>query len=368
MSRSLLDLVVPSLSVLLLGLQACNKPPPAEEKPAAPAESAAPAATAAAVAPTPAPTGPALKIAYSDWPGWVAWDIAEQKGWFKEEGVNVELKWFEYSPSMDAFSAGKVDAVAVTNGDALVTGSSGAPSVAIVINDYSNGNDMIVAKAGIKSVADLKGKKIGVEVGLVDHLLLLKALESAKMTEKDVKIVPMKTDQAAQTLKSGAVDAVAAWQPNSGTALKEVPGSTAVFTSSNVPGLIYDVLAVNPKSLSEHKADWAKVVKVWFKVASYVKDAKNMDDAAKIMSARVGLTPDDYKKLMGGTAFQDLAGDLLHFKKADGLDSIYGSSKIVDDFNVKNKVYKAAMKYEEYLDPSIVEEIGKGKPTAAVTP
>src|SRR5262245_43289828 len=190
MSRSLLDVVVPSLSVLLLGLGACNKPPPAEEKPAAPAESAAPAATQAAVAPTPAPTGPALKIAYSDWPGWVAWDIAEQKGWFKEEGVNVELKWFEYSPSMDAFSAGKVDAVAVTNGDALVTGSSGAPSVAIVINDFSNGNDMIVAKAGIKSVADLKGKKIGVEVGLVDHLLLLKALESAKLTEKDVKIVP----------------------------------------------------------------------------------------------------------------------------------------------------------------------------------
>jgi NitT/TauT family transport system substrate-binding protein len=360
MSRSLFELFAPSLSVLLLGLGACNKPPPAEGKPAAPAESAAPAATPVA-APTPAPTGPALKIAYSDWPGWVAWDIAEQKGWFKEEGVNVELKWFEYSPSMDAFSAGKVDAVAMTNGDALVTGSSGAPSVAILINDFSNGNDMIVAKAGIKSVADLKGKKIGVEVGLVDHLLLLKALESVKLSEKDVKIVPMKTDQAAQTLKSGAVDAVAAWQPNSGTALKEVPGSSAVFTSANAPGLIYDVLAVNPKSLTEHKAEWAKVVKVWFKVASYVKDPKNMDDSAKIMSARVGLAADDYKKLMGGTAFQDLEGDLLHYKKADGLDSIYGSSKIVDEFNVKNKVYKAAMKYEEYLDPSIVEEIGKSK-------
>ena len=76
---------------------------------------------------------------------------------------------------------------------------------------------------------------------------------------------------------------------------------------------------------------------------------------------RVGLAPDAYKKLMGGTAFQDMAGDILHFKKGDGLDSIYGSSKIVDEFNVKNTVYKAPMKYEEYLDPSIVEEIGKTK-------
>jgi NitT/TauT family transport system substrate-binding protein len=352
-----------------MALGGCNKPtpPPEESKPA---ESAAPAAPSAAAAPAtaaaaPEPTGPALKIAYSDWPGWVAWDIAQQKGWFKEEGVNVDLKWFEYSPSMDAFSAGKVDAVAVTNGDALVTGSTGAPSVAIVINDFSNGNDMIVAKSGITSIEQLKGKKVGVEVGLVDHLLLLKALEGAKMTEKDVKIVPMKTDQAAQTLKSGAVDAVAAWQPNSGAALKEVPGSTAIYTSTNAPGLIYDVLAVNPKSLTERKADWAKVVKVWFRVASYIKDEKNIDDSAKIMSARVGLTPDAYKKLMGGTAFQDLAGDLLHFKKADGLDSIYGSSKIVDDFNVKYKVYKTPMKFEEYLDPSIVEEIGKSSPSAA---
>jgi NitT/TauT family transport system substrate-binding protein len=79
------------------------------------------------------------------------------------------------------------------------------------------------------------------------------------------------------------------------------------------------------------------------------------------MSARVSLTPDAYKKLMGGTAFQDLDGDLLHFKKGDGLDSIYGSSKIVDEFNVTNKVYKAHMKFEEYLDPSIVEELSKSK-------
>ncbi|HEX4475203.1 MAG TPA: hypothetical protein VH142_09010, partial [Polyangiaceae bacterium] len=106
---------------------------------------------------------------------------------------------------------------------------------------------------------------------------------------------------------------------------------------------------------------WEKVVKVWFKVADFIKDEKNVDEAAKIMSARVGLTPDAYKLLMGGTAFQDMAGDILHFKKGDGLDSIYGSSKIVDDFNVKNAVYKAPMKYEEYLDPSLVDDASKSK-------
>ena len=59
-----------------------------------------------------------LKVAYSDWPGWTAFAIAAEKGWFKEAGVDVELLWFEYGPSMEAFTAGKVDAVMVTNGDA----------------------------------------------------------------------------------------------------------------------------------------------------------------------------------------------------------------------------------------------------------
>lgn len=324
-----------------------------EDAKAAPGD---PSAAAAAQKAT-APTGPALKIAYSDWPGWVAWDVGVQKGWFQEEGVPVDFLWFEYVPSMDAFAAGRVDAVAVTNGDALVTGSSGAPSKCIVINDYSNGNDMLVARPGIKSVTELKGKRIGVEVGFVAHLLLLKGLESAGLSEKDVKLVNVTTDQTPQALKSGAADAIAAWQPNSGQALKEVPGSTAVFTSENAAGLIYDHLCVNPKSLAERRADWKKVVKVWFRIADFLSDPANLDEAARIMAARVKLPPEEYKKLMKGTRFLDLEGNLKAWKKGDGLESVYGSSKTVDAFFTKYEMYKAKVKYEDYFDPSLVEEI-----------
>lgn len=350
------------LAILALSVfaTACNKSTPtdsgsegaSEDK----AQAAAPSAADAPAAPAPTPSGPALRIAYSDWPGWVAWDIGIQKGWFKEAGVNVDFKWFEYVPSMEAYSAGKVDAVAVTNGDALVTGSSGAPSVGILVNDYSNGNDMVVAKPGITSVADLKGKKVGVEVGFVSHLLLMNALKSANLTDKDITIVNVPTDQTPQTLKSGSVDAIVAWQPNSGQALREVPGSTPIFTSANVPGIIYDLLVVNPKSLAEHRADWLKVVKVWDRIAKFVKDEKNLDEAAKIMSARVGLTPEEYKPLMKGTYILDLEEGKKRFANAEGLESLYGSSKIVDDFNLKNDVYKAAMKVEDYLDPTLTDD------------
>jgi NitT/TauT family transport system substrate-binding protein len=301
--------------------------------------------------------GPPLTIAYSDWPGWVAWDIGLKKGWFDAAGVKVDFKWFEYVPSMEAFSAGKVDAVAMTNGDQLVTGASGAPSVALLLNDYSNGNDMIVAKPGIQSLQQLKGKKIGVEVGFVSHLLLLNALKQSKMSDKDIEIVNVPTDQTPQALKSGSVDAIVAWQPNSGQALREVAGSKAIFTSANLPGIIYDVLAVNPKSLAERQPDWEKVAGVWFRIVDYIQDEKNRSDVLSIMSARVGLSPEQYAGLMKGPFFLDAEGNARHYVPGDSLESVFFSSKMVDGFNLEHGVYKVSQKPEAYLNAALIAKL-----------
>jgi len=296
-----------------------------------------------------------LKIGYSDWPGWVAWEVGVKKDWFKEAGVDVEFVWFEYVPSMEAFAAGKVDAVTMTNGDALVTGANGAPNAAVVINDISNGNDMIVARPGIDSVKDLKGKKIGIEIGFVEHLLLLKALEKNGMSESDVTLVNIPTHETAKALASGDVDAIGAWQPNSGQALQAVPDSKAIFTSADVPGLIYDVLAVNPASLSSRRADWEKVAKVWYRIVDFFNNPETRPEAIAIMAGRVNLSPAEYEKFVSGTKILTLEEAKKAFQKGDGLDSIYGSSKVADAFNVANKVYETPQKIEAYLDPSITE-------------
>ncbi len=294
-----------------------------------------------------------LKIGYSDWPGWVTWEIAIQKDMFKEAGVDVEFEWFEYVPSMEAFAAGQLDAVSMTNGDALVTGATGAPSRAIIINDYSNGNDMIIAQPGIESIKDLKGKKIGVEVGFVGHLLVLKALEANGMTESDVELVNVPTNETPKALASGDVDAIAAWQPSSGQALKAVPGSQALYTSKNVPGLIYDVLAVNPASLSAHPEEWKKVAKVWNEAVAFLKDPATRDEAIEIMASRVNLTAEEYEPFLEGTYIMDTTEAAEYFKEGDSLTSIYGSNVIVDKFNVDNEVYPDAQPTADYIDPSV---------------
>ncbi|KJS07804.1 MAG: ABC transporter substrate-binding protein [Gammaproteobacteria bacterium BRH_c0] len=294
-----------------------------------------------------------LKIGYSDWPGWVAWEVGIEKGWFDEAGVEVQFEWFDYVASMVAFSSGQLDAVAVTNGDALVTGATGGKNVMILANDYSNGNDMIIGVPGITSVADLKGKKVGVEIGFVSHLLLLNALEKAGLTEADVELVNVPTNETPQVLASGAVSAIVAWQPSSGQALDLVPGSTAIYTSTDEPGLIYDVLAVSPQSLSANKAEWEKVAKVWYRIVDYIQDPATQGDAVTIMAARVGLSAEEYMPFLQGTKILTLAEAKPLFSKADGFASLYGSSKIADDFNVKYEVYKESQDIDSYIDGSI---------------
>lgn len=301
--------------------------------------------------------GEPLKIAYSDWPGYTIFEVAKQKGWFKEVGLDVELSWFDYLPSLDAFSAGKVDGVTVVATDALVNGANGAKSKIIALLDYSDGSDMIVGKPGINSIKDLKGQKVGVEVTLVEHLLLLHALKVNGMKQSDVELVTTPTNDTPQVLGSGKVAAIGAWYPVSGQALKQIAGSKKLFTSAEAKGLIYDVLAVSPTSFAKRKDDWTKVVKIYYKCVDYLLDPKTKDEAVKIMAAKVGADAAEYATNVPGTHFLTLKEAKVAYKQGEGLDSIYGSMELGNKFNLDNKVYKDSQKPASYLFPGVVNEL-----------
>ena len=296
-----------------------------------------------------------LTIGYSDWPGWVAWEIALEKGWFEEAGVSVQFEWFDYVASMDAFAAGQLDAVCMTNGDTLVTGATGRRAEMVLINDFSNGNDMIVGRPGIGDLASLKGKQVGVEIGFVSHLLLLRALESVGLTEADVTLVNVATNETPQVLASGQVDAIVAWQPSSSQALQLVPGSQALYTSKDEPGLIYDTLAVAPESLQARRADWAKVVEVWYRVVAFLEDEATRPEGLEIMAARVGVSADDYGAFFAGTQLLSKEEAKARYVEAEGLESLWGSTQVADAFNVKYEVYSEAQPIDGYVNGGFYE-------------
>ena len=298
-----------------------------------------------------------IKIAYSDWPGWTVLEIAKQKGWFKDAGLDVELDWFDYSPSIDAFGAGKVDAVTIVAGDALVSGASGAKSKFVCLTDYSEGSDMIIGVPGVESIKDFKGKKVGVELTLVEHELLLQALKENGMSQSDVTLVGTSTDKTPQALASGQVSAIGAWYPIAGQALKQVPGSKKLFTSAEAKGLIFDVIAVSPTSFGAHHDEWAKITAIFYKCVAYLQDPQTHDDAVKIMAAKVGADPVEYAKNIPGTHFLTVPEAKACLKMSDDMLSIYGSMKLSDAFYLTNGVYKESQKPSDYVAPGIVNAL-----------
>ena len=126
----------------------------------------------------------------------------------------------------------------------------GADTKVIMVQDYSAGADGLIAKSDIKSVKDLKGKNVAIELGGSDHLFLLKCLENAGLTTKDVNLVNMSTGDASNAFISGQVDAAAIWEPSLSMAQKETGGNILASTKdAEYEGLIPAVLATNGNAL-----------------------------------------------------------------------------------------------------------------------
>lgn len=266
---------------------------------------------------TPATPGTGkLTIGYSAWPGWFPLAVAEKQGMFKDAGLEVDLKYFvDYTASLDALVAEQVDVNAQTLNDTIFAVSSGAKQKIVVVNDNSTGNDQIICDASIKTVEDMKGKKVAAEAGVVDHFLLLQGLEKNGMTEKDIDFQGVKTDAAAAAFEAGQFDCVGVFAPFTVQALKR-SGSHAVFTSKDFPGVIPDHL-VATEAAAGRAEDMTKLVKAWYATLAWIK--ANPADATKIMAEAAQVSEAEYKDFESGTtiftaddavkAFDDRKGD-----------------------------------------------------------
>lgn len=300
-------------------------------------------------------SGEKITLGYSAWPGWFPWKIAEEKGLFAENGANVELQWFDnYLASLTALSSGAIDANSQTLNDTLISVSGGAKQVIVLTNDNSTGNDQIIAAEGIADVAGLKGKKVAVEAGTVDHFLLLLALQKAGLTGDDVQVVPLPTDQAAAAFKSGSVDAVGAFAPFTTTAL-ERPGSKVVSDSSDFPGAIPDHLVVDADMVTSNPEGVQALVNTWFDVLTFIKDQP--DEAVQIMATRADVSIEDYKSYDAGTTIFSLADNVAAFTPGATDANLDCQATKISRFLVSTGLAKEAPSLDGLFDTSFIENV-----------
>jgi len=295
-----------------------------------------------------------IKVGYSDWPGWVAWAIAEQQGYFKKYGADVKLVWFaNYTDSISALSAGQLDANCQTWSDTMAPLAKGVPLKVVLVNDNSAGNDAVMAGPALKSMKALKGKTVALEEFSVSHFLLVTALTKNGMTPADVKIVNLSAGDAAAAFLAGRVDAATVWNPWVNQ-IKLSGKGQALFTSKDIPGLIPDLLVAQEKSLAANRKDYLGMVKAWFDVVKFLKDKP--DEAAKIMAKVVSMEPGEYKAFLPGTRFFGEKDNLEAFGPASDSKSLLGSAPVILKFLDDNKLIEGKPDYAKSLDAALVKE------------
>ncbi len=227
-----------------------------------------------------------LRLAHSTWVGYGPFYIAKEKGYFKEEGVDIDLVTMEDTPAkMGALQAGQVDLVASTVDEFPIYMPPGKMLKYILAVDNSKGGDGIVATKDIKSLADLKGKKVAFETGSVSQFFFNAVLKQAGMSESDVEVVNMTATDAGVAFAAKQVDAAVTWEPALSQGANAAHGHL-LLSSADQPGLITDVVAVTPETAAEHKEELKAFVRAWYRALDFIK--KNPDEAKKIMASGVG--------------------------------------------------------------------------------
>lgn len=235
-----------------------------------------------------------FNIAWTIYVGWMPWPYAAESGivkkWADKYGITIKVTQInDYVESINQYTAGKFDGVTVTNMDALtIPAAGGVDTSAIIMGDYSNGNDGVVLKKG-KTMADIKGQKVNLVELSVSHYLLARGLETAKLSEKNIKTVNTSDADIVAAAKSPDTTAVVTWNPQL-LEVKAEPGATLVFDSSKIPGEIEDLMVVNSATLKDNPELGKALVGIWYETIALMKDQSEKGKAAREAMAKLSGT------------------------------------------------------------------------------
>ncbi|MEP7198602.1 MAG: ABC transporter substrate-binding protein [Chloroflexota bacterium] len=311
-----------------------------------------PAAPAAPAAPV------ALKMGYSVWVGYGPLFIAKEKGYFKDENLDVTLtKVEDPKDRFTALNGKQLDGLVSTLDTMTLYWRAETPFVAIGgLDDSSGGDGIVVLKSkNINTVKDLKGKQIGVNVGSVSHFFLDFLFQKDGMSDADVTLVKMKQGDVPAAIAAARIDAGVTWEPHLSKSAKD-PNVKILTTSKDTPGLIVDVLIMRKDVLAANPDIGKRLVRAWNKAIEYNK--ANKDDAAKIMQVGLGgfyEKPQDILDDLAGATLYDKARNVTFFN-GNGAGTAIGTTKFAIDLWTKLGQITTPIKAEDMVDASYLDK------------
>ncbi|MEM6311415.1 MAG: putative urea ABC transporter substrate-binding protein [Pseudomonadota bacterium] len=265
-----------------------------------------------------------FRVAWSIYVGWMPWGYLEDSGimdkWADKYEIDVEIVQInDYVESIIQYSAGEFDGVTATNMDTLsISSGGGVDTTALIVGDYSNGNDAIILK-GEGGLADLAGKPVNLVELSVSHYLLARGLDSVGLAERDLAGVINTSDaDMIAAYSTDDVQAVVTWNPLVSTILEE-PGAAKLYDSSDIPGEIIDIMWVNTETLAANPSFGKALTGAWFELMSLMKAGD--EEALTAMAEASGTDLAGYKAQLASTEMFWDPADAVAFTSDPALKS-----------------------------------------------
>lgn len=243
-----------------------------------------------------------IRINIVTWPGYGPIYLAQEKGFFKQEGITVDVQIQENTQARNAaLVSGQIDLIGITFDSIVLADMNGLPMQAVGVSDISNGGDGIIAKKGINSIASLKGKTVAFPEGQPSHMFLLHHLSKTGMRVSDINaLFTDDAGKAGEYFVAGKVDAAVTWEPWLSNAVKEGKGMVLV-DSKGITDILIGIFAAHQGNTVASTPKFKAFFRAWYKALDYYE--KNPEESIQIMARGFGMPSAEFKDILGGLRF-----------------------------------------------------------------
>jgi NitT/TauT family transport system substrate-binding protein len=261
-----------------------------------------------------------VAIGISGWTGFAPLTLAKEAGIFKKNGLDVTIRKIPQASRHLAIASGDIQCAATTVETWIVWNASGIATKQIFQLDKSYGADGMVVRNDIKSIADVKGKKVAASApGTAPYFTLAWFLKKNGLSVKDVTVVNMEPGPAAQAFIAGQNDAAMTYEPYL-SAVRAAPQAGKIIATTLDYPMVMDTFGCTPKFLEENPRAAKALADSYFAALDMI--AKDQAKAYEIMGADVKQSAEQFGNSAKYLRWQDreankkfFAGEFQAFSK-----------------------------------------------------
>ena len=293
-----------------------------------------------------------LTLSVNSWIGYGPFYLAQEKGFFTDEGLDVSIVTTEGTAERKAaMVANRIDVLGDTVDLLVLSRDEQVPSVAVMELDVSNGADGIIVTDDIKTVADLKGKSIAVQKNFVGESFLLYVLKKYDLSPDDVELIDMESGAAGAAFVAGSVDVAVTYEPWLSKA-KERENGKILISSADEPGVIVDILSVHEDVLAQRPDDIKKLMRAWFRAVDYAK--QNPEEANAIMAKYYDLPPQEFADILTGVEWPGYEENKAYFGNAEAPGRILDVADVFSSAFLEIGIIKERPDMQQAVDGSLL--------------